>query len=98
MARRQLRIAVEGCAHGDLERIYASLAEAEARAGAKVDLLICCGDFQEGKKNQIQNKDFYLVPEGRLLHALYPFYLIIFMIITMIIMERMCYNRFCRPK
>ena len=46
MARRQLRIAVEGCAHGDLERIYASLAEAEARAGAKVDLLICCGDFQ----------------------------------------------------
>ena len=45
--RRRLRIAVEGCAHGDLERIYASLAQAEAQCGgSKVDLLICCGDFQ----------------------------------------------------
>ena len=41
--RRSLRIAVQGCAHGSLDRIYATL---QAREGPPVDLLLCCGDFQ----------------------------------------------------
>lgn len=36
-----LRVAVEGCAHGELDAIYAALMR-----GPPVDLLICCGDFQ----------------------------------------------------
>eukprot|EP00760_Papus_ankaliazontas_P004524 PhM_4_TR11936/c0_g1_i1/m.75886/K18328/DBR1; lariat debranching enzyme len=39
-------IAVEGCAHGQLNLIYDSLAQLEAVQGIKVDLLIICGDFQ----------------------------------------------------
>eukprot|EP01138_Halocafeteria_seosinensis_P014959 gb/GECG01015270.1/.p1 GENE.gb/GECG01015270.1/~~gb/GECG01015270.1/.p1 ORF type:complete len:433 (+),score=41.76 gb/GECG01015270.1/:1-1299(+) len=39
-------IAVEGCAHGALDDIYASVQELERTNGVKVDLLICCGDFQ----------------------------------------------------
>eukprot|EP00750_Incisomonas_marina_P018880 INCI3163.1.p1 GENE.INCI3163.1~~INCI3163.1.p1 ORF type:complete len:368 (-),score=57.69 INCI3163.1:16-1119(-) len=39
-------IAVEGCAHGELDGIYASLLATQERLGCKVDLLICCGDFQ----------------------------------------------------
>lgn len=41
-----MRIAVEGCAHGELEIIYNAIAESEKVDGKKVDLLLCCGDFQ----------------------------------------------------
>lgn len=44
-----MRIAIEGCAHGELEKIYATIAALEAASGDpgdKVDLLLCCGDFQ----------------------------------------------------
>jgi hypothetical protein len=39
-------IAVEGCCHGELDRIYERLADHEKNTGRKIDLLICCGDFQ----------------------------------------------------
>jgi lariat debranching enzyme len=41
-----LNIVVEGCCHGELDPIYASVARLEAQAGVKVDLLLICGDFQ----------------------------------------------------
>eukprot|EP00096_Caligus_rogercresseyi_P006358 TRINITY_DN22734_c0_g1_i1.p1 TRINITY_DN22734_c0_g1~~TRINITY_DN22734_c0_g1_i1.p1 ORF type:complete len:491 (+),score=104.42 TRINITY_DN22734_c0_g1_i1:39-1511(+) len=41
-----MRIAVEGCAHGCLEEIYSTIGEIEKRHNYKVDLLLCCGDFQ----------------------------------------------------
>uniref|UniRef100_A0A8L8KAR6 Metallophos domain-containing protein n=1 Tax=Heligmosomoides polygyrus TaxID=6339 RepID=A0A8L8KAR6_HELPZ len=43
---RKLRIAVAGCAHGEMDKIYAVLAEIEKEKGYKFDLLICCGDYQ----------------------------------------------------
>ncbi len=39
-------IAVEGCGHGELDKIYATIKKLEEESGRKVDLLICCGDFQ----------------------------------------------------
>ncbi|CAL8465238.1 g4773 [Coccomyxa elongata] len=45
-ATRGLRIAVEGCCHGDLDKIYATLQHLERKQNTKIDLLICCGDFQ----------------------------------------------------
>lgn len=43
-----MRIAIEGCAHGELEKIYATIAALEATTPDQppVDLLLCCGDFQ----------------------------------------------------
>ena len=41
-----MRIAVEGCAHGELNKIYECIKHIELRENMKVDLLICCGDFQ----------------------------------------------------
>lgn len=39
-----LRVAIQGCCHGELDSIYNAI---EERAGNKpVDLLIICGDFQ----------------------------------------------------
>jgi hypothetical protein len=41
-----MRIAVEGCMHGDLDTVYKSLQYAEMKHSIKIDLLLCCGDFQ----------------------------------------------------
>ncbi|KAJ1348537.1 hypothetical protein KIN20_003860 [Parelaphostrongylus tenuis] len=43
---KKVRIAVAGCAHGEMDKIYAVLAELEKDKGYKFDLLICCGDYQ----------------------------------------------------
>ena len=42
----QMKVAVEGCCHGELNKIYETIAVIEQRDGIKVDLLLCCGDFQ----------------------------------------------------
>ncbi|XP_067004697.2 lariat debranching enzyme [Anabrus simplex] len=41
-----MKVAIEGCAHGELEKIYETLVFIEERERVKIDLLICCGDFQ----------------------------------------------------
>ncbi|KAN0061546.1 lariat debranching enzyme [Thecaphora frezii] len=41
-----MKVAVEGCSHGELDAIYASLLRAEREQGFAVDLLLLCGDFQ----------------------------------------------------
>ncbi|TRY68852.1 hypothetical protein TCAL_03215 [Tigriopus californicus] len=42
----KMHIAIDGCAHGALEETYAAIAECQAQTGQKIDLLLCCGDFQ----------------------------------------------------
>ena len=39
-------IAVQGCCHGELEAIYQTISHIQNVKGKKIDLLICCGDFQ----------------------------------------------------
>jgi len=41
-----MRIAVEGCCHGELNAIYGTIKEIETRDKIKIDLLLICGDFQ----------------------------------------------------
>ncbi|KAK1550255.1 hypothetical protein Q3G72_016222 [Acer saccharum] len=41
-----MRIAVEGCMHGDLDNVYKTLQYMETINNYKIDLLLCCGDFQ----------------------------------------------------
>jgi lariat debranching enzyme len=43
---RSLTVAVQGCCHGELDTIYSTILEAEARDGVHVDLLLICGDFE----------------------------------------------------
>ncbi len=47
-----LQIAVEGCCHGELDAIYARVAELEHRNNYKVDLLLICGDFEAIRNHQ----------------------------------------------
>ena len=44
-----MRIAVEGCCHGQLHDIYAAL----AKEPEPVDLLLICGDFQVSFKKAL---------------------------------------------
>ena len=41
-----MQIAVEGCCHGELDKIYETLQHLERREQTQIDMLICCGDFQ----------------------------------------------------
>ncbi|XP_053675799.1 lariat debranching enzyme [Anopheles nili] len=41
-----MKIAIEGCAHGELEKIYDLIESIQQEQNITVDLLICCGDFQ----------------------------------------------------
>ncbi|KAG7297700.1 hypothetical protein JYU34_018417 [Plutella xylostella] len=41
-----MKIAIEGCAHGELEKIYGCIRLLQKRRSFELDLLICCGDFQ----------------------------------------------------
>lgn len=47
-----MKIAIEGCAHGELEKIYECIETLQERENFKIDLLICCGDFQS-----VRNRD-----------------------------------------
>lgn len=41
-----MKIAVEGCCHGELDKIYETLEYIEKKNSIKIDLLLICGDFQ----------------------------------------------------
>ncbi|CAL4192305.1 unnamed protein product, partial [Meganyctiphanes norvegica] len=41
-----MHIAVEGCSHGELDTIYDAILRLQEIHNLKVDLLLCCGDFQ----------------------------------------------------
>lgn len=55
---RGMRVAVEGCGHGTLHAIYASVAKScEAKGWPDVDVLIIGGDFQvsyESTSNHVE--------------------------------------------
>ena len=41
-----LTIAVEGCCHGELDKIYETVQHIQEKEDKEIDLLLCCGDFQ----------------------------------------------------
>ncbi|KAB2086037.1 hypothetical protein ES319_A04G000700v1 [Gossypium barbadense] len=41
-----MKIAVEGCMHGDLDKVYDTFKYIENTRNIKIDLLLCYGDFQ----------------------------------------------------
>lgn len=48
---KKVHIAVEGCCHGELDKIYSLIDDARCIRGRQVDVLLVCGDFQ-GVRNQ----------------------------------------------
>ena len=41
-----MKIAVVGCLHGELDKVYEDIKSAEQQQGCQVDIVLVCGDFQ----------------------------------------------------
>lgn len=68
-----MRIAVEGCAHGELDIIYDTVQEIERVNGKKIDLLICCGDFQSVRN--LSDLECMAAPDQyKLMNTFYKYY------------------------
>ncbi|XP_076602624.1 lariat debranching enzyme [Chaetodon auriga] len=68
-----MKIAVEGCCHGELDKIYETIAYLEKKEGVKVDLLLCCGDFQ-AVRNEGDMKCMAVPAKYRMMQTFYKYY------------------------
>mmetsp|Transcript_45887 Transcript_45887/g.139359 ORF Transcript_45887/g.139359 Transcript_45887/m.139359 type:complete len:565 (-) Transcript_45887:91-1785(-) len=73
--KRPLRIAVQGCCHGALDRIYATIEAYDAAHSNKppIDLLLCCGDFQ-ALRNSSDLDTIAVPPKYREMGSFYKYY------------------------
>ncbi|XP_062971014.1 lariat debranching enzyme isoform X2 [Cynocephalus volans] len=68
-----MRVAVAGCCHGELDKVYETLALAERRGPGPVDLLLCCGDFQ-AVRNEADLRCMAVPPKYRHMQTFYRYY------------------------
>uniref|UniRef100_A0A8C5QR41 Debranching RNA lariats 1 n=1 Tax=Leptobrachium leishanense TaxID=445787 RepID=A0A8C5QR41_9ANUR len=68
-----MKIAVEGCCHGELDMIYETIQFMEQKRNTKVDLLICCGDFQ-AVRNEGDMQCMAVPPKYRQMQTFYKYY------------------------
>ncbi|XP_007464412.1 PREDICTED: lariat debranching enzyme isoform X2 [Lipotes vexillifer] len=68
-----MRVAVAGCCHGELDKIYETLALAERRGPGQIDLLLCCGDFQ-AVRNEADLRCMAVPPKYRHMQTFYRYY------------------------
>ncbi|KAL0397576.1 UNVERIFIED_CONTAM: Lariat debranching enzyme [Sesamum calycinum] len=68
-----MKIAVEGCMHGDLDNVYATLVHLQEVEKIKIDLLICCGDFQ-AVRNENDLQSLNVPPKYRSMNSFWKYY------------------------
>ncbi|KAF4358567.1 hypothetical protein F8388_014338 [Cannabis sativa] len=68
-----MKIAVEGCMHGDLDNVYKTLQYLETLNNIKIDLLICCGDFQS-VRNENDLESLNVPPKYRSMNSFWKYY------------------------
>lgn len=68
-----MKVAVEGCAYGELDRIYASVVNVQEKHNIIIDLLICCGNFQSVRDKE-DMEDLSSKPEYRRMHDFHKYY------------------------
>lgn len=68
-----MRIAIEGCMHGDLDNVYATLLHLQEVEKVKIDLLICCGDFQ-AVRNEEDLESLNVPPKYRTMNSFWKYY------------------------
>uniref|UniRef100_A0A5B6ZRQ0 Lariat debranching enzyme C-terminal domain-containing protein n=1 Tax=Davidia involucrata TaxID=16924 RepID=A0A5B6ZRQ0_DAVIN len=68
-----MKIAVEGCMHGDLDNVYATLLYLQEVEKTKIDLLICCGDFQ-AIRNEKDLESLNVPPKYRSMNSFWKYY------------------------
>lgn len=73
MGKRNLKVAVIGCAHGELDGIYAAIRETEEKSGIKVDVVLCAGDFQ-AVRNRADMESLACPPKYRDMRSFWKYY------------------------
>ncbi|XP_050366856.1 lariat debranching enzyme isoform X2 [Argentina anserina] len=68
-----MKIAVEGCMHGDLDNVYRTLQHMERAHNIKIDLLLCCGDFQ-AVRNEKDLESLSVPPKYRSMNSFWKYY------------------------
>ncbi|KAF3915107.1 hypothetical protein ABW20_dc0100526 [Dactylellina cionopaga] len=68
-----LRVAIQGCGHGALDQIYATIEQASRTHNYTVDLLIICGDFQ-AVRNSRDLLSMAVPPKYRHMGDFYKYY------------------------
>ncbi|XP_062214731.1 lariat debranching enzyme-like [Phragmites australis] len=68
-----MKIAVEGCMHGELDKVYDTLRSLEETEGVKIDLLLCCGDFQ-AVRNENDLQCVNVPPKFRTMNSFWKYY------------------------
>ncbi|XP_044980172.1 lariat debranching enzyme [Hordeum vulgare subsp. vulgare] len=68
-----MKVAVEGCMHGELDKVYDTMRRLEAAEGIKIDLLICCGDFQ-AVRNESDLQCVNVPPKFRTMNSFWKYY------------------------
>ena len=52
---KNMRIAIQGCCHGELNTLYNTLLHIQTQESIHIDLLLICGDFQVRLTFQLMN-------------------------------------------
>eukprot|EP01025_Chloroclados_australasicus_P055307 TRINITY_DN6665_c0_g1_i2.p1 TRINITY_DN6665_c0_g1~~TRINITY_DN6665_c0_g1_i2.p1 ORF type:complete len:591 (-),score=75.62 TRINITY_DN6665_c0_g1_i2:290-2062(-) len=73
MSKSELTIAIEGCCHGELDKIYATIQYLQEVQDIEIDLLICCGDFQ-AVRNAADLMCLACPPKYRDMNTFYKYY------------------------
>ncbi|PLW05653.1 hypothetical protein PCANC_05077 [Puccinia coronata f. sp. avenae] len=69
-----MKVAIEGCCHGELDNIYQTIQAAQNQAGIDTpDVLLCCGDFQSFR-NHSDLQTFAAPPKYRQLGTFWQYY------------------------
>ncbi|KAM9343808.1 lariat debranching enzyme isoform 1-T4 [Pholidichthys leucotaenia] len=68
-----MKIAVEGCCHGELDKIYETIEYLQEKERVKVDLLLCCGDFQ-AVRNEGDMQCMAVPAKYRMMQTFYKYY------------------------
>ncbi|XP_022731288.1 lariat debranching enzyme isoform X4 [Durio zibethinus] len=68
-----MKIAVEGCMHGDLDKVYETIKYIENTRNIKIDLLLCCGDFQ-AVRNEKDMECLSVPPKYREMKSFWKYY------------------------
>lgn len=68
-----MKIAIQGCCHGELDKIFATVSHIQKTENMKIDLLIICGDFQSVRN--LSDLDSLACPEKyRVLGSFHLYY------------------------
>ncbi|XP_013393703.1 lariat debranching enzyme [Lingula anatina] len=68
-----MKIAIEGCCHGELDKIYETIEHLSKKQGIKIDLLLICGDFQ-AVRNTADLQCMAVPPKYQQMNTFYKYY------------------------